>query len=99
MTRYPFFLVIDDGAFPHVDQTSGPAITMDFYCNVLRLAKRYGMRIPICCTMKHLDIHGIYSERSNILTYSKQLVSLFLENPRFIEFGHHGLTHEYDGNP
>jgi len=96
-SQWPFFLVVDDGGFPSTDpgKDSVP-ITMRFYENILRLATRYGMRIPICFTMKFLDINHISPEAAP-LPYAKELIVFIKENEENIEFGYHGLTHEYEG--
>ncbi|PTL34900.1 hypothetical protein CLG94_12440 [Candidatus Methylomirabilis limnetica] len=71
---------------------------MDFYCNVLSLAKQYKMRIPLCFTMKYLDVNHIAPE-SSPLPYAEELIALLKENTECIEFGYHGLTHEYKNKP
>lgn len=98
--KWPFFIVIDDAAFPYVNPTreDSTKITMGFYRNVLSLAKQYNMRIPLCFTMKYLDVHHIAPE-SSPLAYAGELVALLKENTDHIEFGYHGLTHEYDNKP
>jgi len=96
-SQWPFFLVVDDGAFPSTDPgRHGNSITMQFYENVLKLATTYGMRIPICFTMKFLDINHI-SPEATPLSYAKELITFIQENEENIEFGYHGLTHEYEG--
>jgi len=97
--KWPFFLVVDDGGFPSTDpgKHSVP-ITMRFYENILRLATTYGMRIPVCFTMRFLDINHISPEAAP-LPYAKELITFIQENEENIEFGYHGLTHEYEGKP
>lgn len=97
--QWPFFIVVDDAGFPHVNtRKESPKITIDFYTNILSVAKEYQIRIPLCFTLKYLDLYGVV-QGSSPLPYVKELISLLKENTKFVEFGYHGLTHEYDGKP
>jgi len=98
-SQWPFFLVVDDGGFPSIDPESRDGvITMEFYKNVLKIAREYQVRIPICFTMKYLDINGI-SPDAEPLNYAEELINFVQESQANIEFGYHGLTHEYKGRP
>jgi len=97
--RWPFLIVIDDAGFPNVDsKRDSPEITMDFYSNVLNIAKQYKIRIPLCFTLKYLDVNQIGQDAS-ALPYAEELIAFLKDSAEFIEFGYHGLTHEYDGKP
>jgi hypothetical protein len=94
MLKFPFFFVIDDGGFDCAlaPQKIGP-VGLDIYRNIARLGKDFGVKIPVCFTLKYLDVKKI-SEFATPLPYAGELVSLLKENSSFIEIGYHGLTHE-----
>jgi hypothetical protein len=97
--QWPFFIVVDDAGFPYVNPRSESSnITIDFYANILSIAKEYQIRIPLCFTLKYLDLHGVV-QGSSPLPYARELISLLEENAKFVECGYHGLTHEYDEKP
>jgi len=97
--QWPFFIVVDDAGFPRVNpRRESPKITIDFYANILSVAKEYQIRIPLCFTLKYLDLHGVV-QGSSPLPYARELIFLLKENAELVEFGYHGLTHEYDGKP
>ncbi len=72
----------------------GETITFDVYTNILKLAKEFKIRIPICFTMCYLDVNNI-SGCAQPLGYVSQLVDLIKNNEEYIEIGYHGLTHHY----
>lgn len=96
--RYPVFVVVDDGGFPYVNANNpdnpGDTITFDAYTNILKLAKEFKIRIPICFTMQYLDIHNV-SGCAQPLSYATELVDLIKNNQEYMEVGYHGLTHQY----
>ena len=95
MKKYPFFLIIDDGAHPRVKSEGGSHdVGIAHYQTVLRIADRFGLRIPICFTMKYLDTQNI-SGCAGTLEYADELIGLLKGNPSRIEVGYHGLTHQY----
>ncbi len=101
MRKYPFFIVVDDGGFPSsapasVFQPADMTVQISAYETIVRLAAEFGMRIPVCFTMKYLDVHKL-SACATPLPYAAELLEYLKENSRSIEFGYHGLTHEYNG--
>jgi hypothetical protein len=98
MCNFPFFLIIDDGGFEYaIDEQADTKVGISTYENILRLAKNYSIRIPICFTMKHLDKENI-SGMGLPLEYSDELIEFLKENKAYVEIGFHGLTHEYNGH-
>jgi len=98
MKTYPFFLVVDDGGFPYAVESEKPRpVGMDNYGAILRIAKRFALRIPICFTMKYLDKRNV-SGLGAPIDYLDDLIALLKENQGHIEIGYHGLTHEYDNH-
>jgi hypothetical protein len=96
MKTYPFFFVVDDGGFPHAGHAEEPRqVGMENYRTILRIAKRFSLRIPICFTMKYLDKSNISGEGTPI-GYLDDLIAFLKENHDCIEIGYHGLTHEYN---
>lgn len=97
--KISFFIIVDDGGFPYVDPCKKDIpINFAFYENVLKLAKKLDIKIPICFTLKYLDIHHI-SQYSEPLEYATDLIAFIKENKTHIEFGYHGLTHFYKETP
>ena len=98
MKKYPFFLVIDDGAQPTVESEGRiHDVGIAPYQTVLRIADRFGLRIPICFTMKYLDTKNI-SGCASPLKYTDELIGLLKGNRSRIEVGYHGLTHQYQNH-
>jgi hypothetical protein len=99
MREYPFFIIVDDGGFDTVSSGEHPEkIALDTYETILRIAKAFSMRIPVCFTLRHLDRKNISRCNAPPLGYLDDLVSLLKENRDHIEVGYHGLTHEYNGH-
>jgi hypothetical protein len=95
VSRYPFFLIVDDGGFDHVTLPYEKGkIDIHTYENILKLAKQYEIRIPICFTVKYLDKDNI-SGVGMSLDYIDELIEFLKNNAKYIEIGYHGLTHEY----
>jgi len=95
MKKYPFFIVIDDGGFDFaVYENRNSKISMDVYYTILKLAREFDIKIPICFTMKYLDKENI-SGVGTPLEYADDLVDFLKENKKYIEIGYHGLTHKY----
>ncbi len=95
--KYPFFIVIDDGGFPFAGlEDEIIPIRMEVYATILRLAKDFGMRIPVCFTMKFLDRENV-SGLGAALPYLDELLGFLKENGEHIEMGYHGLKHNYEG--
>jgi len=95
MKKYPFFIIIDDGGFDFaVKGDKNSKITLETYNTILKLAKKFDMRIPICFTMKYLDKENI-SRVGRPLEYVDKLINFLKKNKRYLEIGYHGLTHEY----
>ncbi len=94
MKKNPFFFIIDDGAFPYALPEKECPVGMKVYENILKIAKAFQVRIPICLTLKHLDSTGI-SKEADPVPYCDELVSFLKENQKYLEIGYHGLTHEY----
>lgn len=96
LRKYPFFIIVDDGGFDYaISKEKKGKIDMDTYYNILKLAKEFKIRIPICFTMKYLDkenISGVWRP----LEYIDELINFLKNNREYIEIGYHGLTHEYD---
>jgi hypothetical protein len=69
---------------------------MDVYATILKLAKEFGMRIPVCFTMKFLDKDNI-SGLGAALPYLDELLFFLKENSSNIEVAYHGLRHHYEG--
>jgi predicted deacetylase len=96
MKRFPFFIVVDDGGHPCVGpQGHQYEIGIAAYRTILRLAEEFGIRIPICFTMKYLDKKNI-SGCAKPLDYVDELIGLLKANQKHIEVGYHGLTHEHE---
>jgi len=94
MNKYPFFIIIDDGGFDYaVPGDKESKIGMETYYNILRLAKEFGMKIPICFTMKYLDKENI-SGFGKPLEYIDELIDFLKVNSQHLEIGYHGLTHQ-----
>ncbi len=89
------FIIIDDGGHPCT--STGEVITFDAYENVLRLAKEFKLRVPICFTMRYLDINNV-SGCGQLLSYARELIDLLRANEEYIEIGYHGLTHGIDSH-
>jgi len=98
LRKYPFFCIIDDGGFDYVlAKEKKGKINMDTYYNILKLAKDFDIKIPICFTMKYLDKENI-SGLGTPLDYLDELIGFLKQNSRYIEIGYHGLTHEDNGH-
>ncbi len=99
--KYPVFIVVDDGGFPCVTPENpvnpGEAITFDAYTNILKLAKEFKIRIPICFTMQYLDINNA-SGYGQPVSYAKELIDLLQKNHEYIEIGYHGLIHDHENH-
>ncbi len=97
--EYPFFIVIDDGAFPFVNRPDGTRVSvpLDTYIAIRDLAKEFDTRIPVCFTMKYLDVHKVTNE-AEPLEYAKELFDFLNDNSKYIEIGYHGLTHSFEGH-
>lgn len=101
MKKYPFFICVDDGGFPFIQddimlqKDPVPFVT---YETILRLAKEFNLRIPIAFTMKYLDYQNI-SGFSQAISYAKKLIAFLEENCNYIEVAYHGLTHNYQNQP
>lgn len=96
--KYPFFLIVDDGGFNYsVSNNKESKICMNTYNNILKLAKDFNIKIPICFTMKYLDKENI-SGVGAPLEYIDKLIDFLRNNTKYIEIGYHGLTHEYKGH-
>ena len=60
MKKYPFFIAIDDGGFESVRYGNKEnRIDMETYITILKIAKQFNIKIPICFTMKYLDKENI----------------------------------------
>ncbi len=103
MTRFkqgksPVLIVVDDGGFPSVNaynpDNPGEEIPFDVYKNLLKLARQFEIRIPICFTMRYLDVNNV-SGCAEPPSYATELVDLVKNNQEYIEIGYHGLTHHY----
>jgi hypothetical protein len=98
MKRYPFFLVVDDGGFPFAGYAGKPRqVGMENYRTIIRIARQFALRIPICFTLKYLDKKNI-SGLGEPLDYVDELIALLSENQDSLEIGYHGLTHEYNSH-
>jgi hypothetical protein len=98
MKPYPFFLVVDDGGFPYAGESEkSRPVGMENYDTILRIAKKFALRIPICFTMKYLDKRNV-SGLGAPIDYLDDLIALFKGNQDHIEIGYHGLTHEYNNH-
>ncbi|HCE44132.1 MAG TPA: hypothetical protein DET40_11335 [Lentisphaeria bacterium] len=98
MKKYPFFIIIDDGAFPDAGkQGKRRPVGMDTYESILKLAKEFRMRIPICLTMKFLDRKNL-SGCGESIGYANDLVEFLKDNEEHIEIGYHGLVHSHEGH-
>ncbi|MBF0358014.1 MAG: hypothetical protein HQL70_05355 [Magnetococcales bacterium] len=93
-TKLPFFIIIDDGAFPKVHGNRGELIPFSAYETILRLAETFNMRIPICFTMGYMDL-GRRSSQTTPLPYAEKLIKFIKRNEHRIEFGEHGLYHRF----
>lgn len=97
MRLHPFLIIVDDGGFDRaIEDDDRSSIGLDTYERVAELASRYGIRIPVCFTVKHLDKHG-RSDMAQPLPYLEDLLHLLDDRASHIEFGYHGLTHEHQG--
>lgn len=95
--KYPFFFLIDDGGFNYaLAPLKKGKITLNNYENILKIAKKFNLKIPICFTMKYLDKKNL-SGQSQVLDYIDELIDLLKNNQQYLEIGYHGLTHEYQG--
>lgn len=95
---YPVFIIIDDGGFPYLEVAENRKIILfDNYLNILRLAKDFEIRIPICVTMQYLDINNV-SGCGEPISYARQLIELLHNNKKHIETGYHGLIHRYQNH-
>ena len=81
MKKNPFFFIIDDGAFPYALPEKECPVGMKVYENILKIAKAFQVRIPICLTLKHLDSTGI-SKEADPVPYCDELVSFLKENQK-----------------
>ncbi|HRV05073.1 MAG TPA: DUF2334 domain-containing protein [Candidatus Ratteibacteria bacterium] len=70
---------------------------MDTYYNILKIAKDFNIKIPICFTMKYLDKEDI-SGIGTPLEHIDELIDFLNKNSQYIEIDYHGLTHEYEGH-
>jgi len=96
--KYPFFLIIDDGGFDYLfPEKKEGKITMETYVNILKIAKKFDIKIPICFTTKYLDKENI-SGTGAPLEYIDELIDFLKQNSKYIEIGYHGLTHEDDSH-
>ncbi|MBF0379496.1 MAG: hypothetical protein HQL69_00665 [Magnetococcales bacterium] len=93
-TPLPFFLVVDDGAFPKVHGHHGQPIPFSAYETILRLAEKFNMRIPICFTMGYLDL-GRRCGDIEPLSYGTKLLKFIEKHEDRIEFAEHGLYHRF----
>jgi hypothetical protein len=94
----PFFFVVDDAGLPTVHPNgTGPRIDYSAYENLLALAKEYGMRIPLCFTLKFVDVHHV-SGLAEPVSYAGELLDLVRGNSQYLEAADHGLTHEFRGS-
>jgi hypothetical protein len=91
--QFPFFLLVDDCAFPRIDGETGEEIPFSAYETLLRLAESFDICIPLCFTMRYLDLEGRWSG-STPIPYAKRLVELVKKNPQHLMFCDHGLTHK-----
>ena len=95
MKKYPFFIIIDDGGFKsvgHGDKEN--RIDMKTYQTILKIAREFNIKIPICFTIKYLDKENI-SEYGTPLEDVDGLIDFLKKNKKYIEIGYHGLTHNY----
>ncbi|MDI6787414.1 MAG: DUF2334 domain-containing protein [Planctomycetota bacterium] len=94
-STYPLFIIVDDGASPYYEVGgTKKEIPFDNYINILKLAQEFQICIPICLTMKHLDINNVSGYGAPI-SYAQQLIDFLHKHPEHIEVGYHGLTHQY----
>ncbi|MBF0195574.1 MAG: hypothetical protein HQL71_13515 [Magnetococcales bacterium] len=91
--KFPLFLLVDDCAFPRINGDTGELIPFSAYETLLRLAEAFDICIPLCFTMRYLDLEGRWSG-STPIPYAKQLVELVKNNPQHLLFCDHGLTHK-----
>jgi len=86
-----FFLVVDDGGLPTV---SNEKIEVPFpsYLNLLQIAKRFEVKIPLACSMKYLDINNVSGEGSPV-KYAEKLITLLKNNNEYLELADHGFSH------
>ena len=97
MKRYPFFLVVDDGAFPEAgDGDTRRPVGLDTYDTIVRLGREFGMRIPVCLTLQYLDRRN-RSGQASVLPYAEALVERLVESRDAVEIGYHGLVHSLGG--
>lgn len=95
---YPFFLIVDDGGFDFLfPEKNQGRIDMEIYYNILKIAKKFNIRIPICFTAKYLDKENI-SGVGRSLEYLDELMRFLKDNSKYIEMGYHGLVHEHEGH-
>ena len=92
----PFFFVVDDAGFSTVlPDGRGETIEFGAYENLRILAEQFGLRIPLCFTMKFLDLDN----RSGVATplpYAEKLLAYLESHSPLFEFGDHGLTHQFE---
>jgi len=94
--KYPFFIIVDDGGFEYaVYNDEKSKIDMGTYYTILKIAKEFEIKIPVCFTMKYLDKENI-SGVGEPLEYLDELINFLKNNSQYIEIGYHGLTHEYE---
>jgi len=99
--KFPFFISVDDGGFPFVqDDISEQKTPIPFTCyeTLVKIAKEFNLRIPVAFTMKYLDIN-VVSGLGKPLSYAKKLIKFLKENKEYIEIAYHGLTHNWKGGP
>jgi len=96
-----FFFVVDDGGIPstpvplRIGEELEP-IPYEVYLEIVQIAEKNGIRIPVAFVLKHLDVDNI-SGVAEPLPYAQKLINLLIENQSQIEFAYHGLTHSYAG--
>lgn len=89
---------MDDGGFSYVDPDNpSEEITFDAYKNILELAREFEIRIPICFTMRYLDINNV-SGCGQPVSYAMELIDLLGKNREYIEIGYHGLIHDNENH-
>lgn len=100
MHRFPFLIIVDDGGFDYaIPGDLASLVDIDAYSRIADLGRQYGVRIPICFSLKYLDVNR-RSKSALPLSYADDLMLLLQDNSDAIEFAYHGLYHEFDdGTP
>ena len=94
--EYPFFLVIDDGARPYLqDGNQRIPITIQNYQLILEIASSFDIILPVAYTFRYLDINNL-SGLGGALDYADELIGFIHESQCQLPLYHHGLTHGYD---